>query len=70
MGNQLNNETAVSIAQALERALVDIPDAASSDALLLPTSGGALLNIMQDLGVVKPYLRDLIAHCRECGELW
>ena len=67
----MTQEDAQHFAQGLEQALVDNPDGtASSDALLSANSGNALLNIMQHLVTVKPHLRDLIAHCRECGELW
>jgi len=67
----MTQEDAQHFAQGLEQALVDNPDGtASSDALRSANSENALLNIMQHLVTVKPYLRDLIAHCRECGELW
>jgi hypothetical protein len=55
-GQIMTREDAQHFAQALEQALVDIPDGTAY--------------IMQHLRTMKPYLRDLIAHCRECSELW
>jgi hypothetical protein len=66
----MTREDAQHFAQGLEQALVDIPDGTASSEALSANSGNALLGLVQHLRTVKPYLRDFIAHCRECGELW
>lgn len=71
----MTREDARHFAEALERVLLDIPETAvSSEPLVFAgwdrASSAPSPSIMQRLGTVKPVIRDLIAHCRECGELW
>jgi hypothetical protein len=71
----MTRDDAQSFAQALERALLDIPEAVETvqDMLFAGWDGRPTqpsLSILQRLGPVKSSLRDLIIHCRECSELW
>jgi hypothetical protein len=81
-GQQVTQEDAKNLAQALERALPDIPGGATEregreqDVRGLriddPFAGWCerSSSLMQRLGAIRPTLEGLIKHCRECGELW
>jgi hypothetical protein len=70
-GQGVSQKDAKYLAQALERALPDIPDAAT-EREADPFVGWyeKSSSIMQRLGTIRPVLQDLLVHCRECGELW
>jgi hypothetical protein len=59
------------LAQALERALADMPgDATEREADPFAGWYEKSSSLMQRLGAIRPTLEGLIEHCRECGELW
>ena len=70
-GQKVAQQDAKHLAQALERALPAIPDGAT-ERETDPFAGWyeKSSNLMQRLGAIRPALRRLIEHCRECGELW
>ena len=70
-GQKVAQKDAKHLAQALERALPDIPDGAA-EREADPFAGWyeKSSSRMQRLGAIRPTLQRLIEHCRECGELW
>jgi hypothetical protein len=78
----MTQDDAQRFALGLERALLDIPEAAqftsqeSLDPDIEPFTGwnerwsGLPVSIMERFATAKGILRDLIIHCRECGKLW
>ncbi len=70
-GQQVAQQDAKYLAEALERALPDIPDGAP-EREADPFAGWyeKSSSLMQRLGAIRPTLQRLIEHCRECGELW
>jgi len=71
-GQSVTAGDARALADALERALLDVPDNLGTSSESHPYAGwhGASASVMQRLGAIKPILRDLIHHCRDGGELW
>lgn len=70
-GQQVAQKDAKQLAQALERALLDVPDGAA-EREADPFAGWyeKSSSLMQRLGAIRPTLEGLLEHCRECGELW
>ena len=70
-GQQVAQHDAKHLAQALERALPDIP-AGAPERQGDPFDGWyeKPSSLMQRLGAIRPPLQNLIEHFRDCGELW
>jgi hypothetical protein len=70
-GQRVAQKDAKNLAQALERALPDIPDGAT-ERETDPFAGWyeKSSSLIQRLGAIRITLEGLIEHCRECGELW
>jgi len=70
-GQRVGQKDACHLAEALERALPDIPGGAT-EREAEPFAGWyeESSSLMERLGAIRPILQQLIEHCREGGELW
>jgi hypothetical protein len=60
-------------AQGLHRAFLDIPETEHPIETFTGWTerwSGVPVSIMERFATAKGILRDLIAHCRDCSELW